>query len=119
VTLRGNPCATCASPLVSFGQFLCEVDVNTVLRCNACGTALRRSRVEFAMLGGLGLAFAAAGYALVRMTLGDPTAAGLVTLALFFVGAPPVLFVLAKFIGWKFIPWVAVEPTARRPVAEA
>lgn len=117
--MHGNPCPTCASPLVSFGQFLCEMDVNTILRCDVCGTALRQSRAEFVMLGALGLAFAVAGYALVSMTLGDPTGAGLVTLALFFVAAPPVLFVLAKFIGWKFIPWVAVERTPRRPVAEA
>lgn len=117
--MRGRPCPTCARPLVSFGQFLCEVDVDTVLRCDACGTALRRSRAAFAMLGALGLVFGAAGYAVVRMTLGDPTGASLVTLALFFVAAPPVLFVLAKFIGWKYIPWVAVGRAPRRPVAEA
>lgn len=118
--MRGIACPACSGPLVTFDSFLCEVDVDTVLRCPSCGATLRRSRAVFVLLGAFGLIFGIAGYLVVRLTLADPTGGGLMALALFFVAAPPALFVLIKFIGWKYVPWVVVaDTTPRSPTARA
>jgi uncharacterized protein (DUF983 family) len=117
--MRGTPCPACGSPLLTFGRFLCEVDVDSVLDCEACGTPLRRSRAVFAMLGALGLGFLVAASALVRVTLHDPTGTSVMVLALFLVAAPPAFLLLAKFLSWRYVPWKPVEEVVRRPVAKA
>jgi uncharacterized protein (DUF983 family) len=112
--VRGTPCPACGNPLLSFGRFLCEVDVDTVLDCEACGTALRRSRAVFAMLGALGLGFLVAVSGLVRVTLEDPTGTSIMVLALSLVAAPPAFLLLAKFLSWRYVPWQPVEAVARQ-----
>jgi uncharacterized protein (DUF983 family) len=117
--VRGTPCPACGSPLLPFRRFLCEVDVDSVLDCGACGTTLRRSRAVFGLLGALGLGFLVAMSGLVRVTLADPTGTSVMILALFLVAAPPAFLLLAKFLSWRYVPWKPVEAAARQPVVGA
>jgi hypothetical protein len=117
--VRGTPCPVCGSPLLPFGRFLCEVDVDSVLDCDACGTTLRRSRAVFGVLGALGLGFLVAASGLVRVTLADPTGTSVMILALSLVAAPPAFLLLAKFLSWRYVPWKPVEAVARQPVVGA
>lgn len=116
--MPGQSCPTCGGQLVSFGTFLCEVDVNTVIRCDGCGAPLRRSRVAFAVFATLGVGFVIAGFAVVRVTLDDPTGGGMAALALFCVAVPPAFLFLAKFLSWKFVPWVPVRHAAPARAAD-
>jgi uncharacterized protein (DUF983 family) len=117
--VRGTPCPVCGNPLLSFGRFLCEVDVDSVLDCEACGTTLRRSRAVLGMLGALGVGFLLAAFSVVRVTLQDPTGTSIMVLALVLVAAPPAFLLLAKFLSWRYIPWKPLDPVARRPVVGA
>lgn len=101
-----------------FGRFLCEVDMNTILHCDACGAALRGSRVGYVVFGFLGFLFAVGGGVVIRLTLADPTGASLMVLALAFVAAPPSFLLLGNFIAWRFVPWKQVERQASRSIAE-
>jgi uncharacterized protein (DUF983 family) len=117
--VRGTPCPVCGSPLLPFGRFLCEVDVESVLRCEACGTTLRRSRALLAMLCALGLGFLLALFGLVRVTLQDPTGTSIMVLALVLVAAPPAFLLLTQFLSWRYIPWKPADAVSRQPVVEA
>jgi hypothetical protein len=116
--MPGQSCPACGGPLVSYGTFLCEVDVNTVIRCTGCGVPLRRSRLAFAVFGALGVCFVIAGFAVVRVTLDDPTGGGMAALALFCVAVPPAFLLLAKFISWMFVPWVPAQHAAPARAAD-
>jgi hypothetical protein len=107
--MRGMPCPACFSQVATFGRFLCEVDVNSVLRCATCGARLRRSRASLANLAVLGFLFGIAAYWVIRFALSDPLGTGFVALAVFFVLGPPAFLVAVKFTGWKLVPWVQLE----------
>jgi hypothetical protein len=117
--MRGMPCPACARPLMTFGRFLCEVDVGTVLPCGACGTLLRQCRSGWALLGALVIAFGLAGYGISRVALHDPTGPGLMVLGLCLVAAPLAFLVMARFLSWKFVPWRRADPLARQSVVKA